>query len=141
MDDTLRTKIIYGHEDIILQEKKVGELHYTTVDINKYGALPHMDTKLLWPTHETEIPLTTPPKGRPNQKRPLSSPESTPYTTVKPKEPKKKKTKKNLRADSSICNQDITHNNTDDENTNEVSRIHKTITGKKTLTKKNFKKN
>ena len=65
MDDQLRTKIIYGHSDIILQEKKVGELKYTTVDINKYGNLPPMDTTLLWPTHETEIPLTTPPKGRP----------------------------------------------------------------------------
>ena len=103
-----------------------------------------MDTKLLWPTHETEIPLTTPPKGRPNQKRPLSSPESTYttiYTTVKPKEPKKKKTRKNLRADSSISDQDIAHYNTDDKNTNEVSRIHKIITGRTTLTKKDFKKN
>ena len=60
---------------------------------------------------------------------------------MKPKEPKKKKTRKNLRADSSISDQDITHNNRDDENTSEVSRIHKIITGRTTLTKKDFKKN
>ena len=52
MDDQLRTKILYGKEDLILQEKKVGEIHYTTVDINKYGDLPQIDTKLLWPTQE-----------------------------------------------------------------------------------------
>ena len=137
MDDQLRTKIIYGHNDIILQEKKVGELKYTTVDINKYGNLPQMDTTLLWPTQEIEIPLTTPPKGRPNQKRPHSSPETTPYTTVKHR---KKKAKKNLRAESSISEHDNANNTTHDENTNEVSRIHKIITGKKTLTKKDFKK-
>ena len=49
-----------------------------------------MDTTLLWPTHEIEILLTTPPKGRPNQKRPHSSPEATPYTTVKHKKEGKK---------------------------------------------------
>ena len=95
MDDQLRTKIIYGNSDIILQEKKIGELKYTTVDINKYGNLPPMDTTLFWPTQEVEIPLTTPPKGRPNQshqKRPHSSPEATPHTIVKHK--KHKKTKK-----------------------------------------------
>ena len=97
-----------------------------------------MDTTLLWPTQEIEIPLTTPPKGRPNQKRPLSSPETTPYTTVKHK---KKKAKKNLRAESSISDQDIPNNSSDEENTNEVARMHKVITGKKTLTKKDFKKN
>ena len=43
MDDQLRTKIIYGTSDLILQEKKAGELRYTTVDINKYGELPQMD--------------------------------------------------------------------------------------------------
>ena len=136
MDDQLRTKITYGHNDIILQEKKIGEKHYTTVDINKYGNLPQMDTTLIWPTQEIEIPLTTPPKGRPNQKRPLSSPEATPNTIVKHK---KKKANKNLRAESSIC--DNPNNPTDDENTNEVARIHKVITGKKTVTKKDFKKN
>ena len=31
MDDQLRTKILYGKNDLILQEKKVGEIHYTTV--------------------------------------------------------------------------------------------------------------
>ena len=87
-DDQLRTKIIYGKHDLILQEKKVGEKHYTTVDIKKYGDLPQMDTILLWPTRETEIPLTTPPKGRPNQKRPLSSPDTTPNKTTKPKKKK-----------------------------------------------------
>ena len=94
MDDQLRTEIIYGHNDIILQEKKVGELKYTTVDINKYGNLPPMDTTLLWPTQEIEIPLTTPPKGRPNQsnqKRPHSSPEATPYTIVKNKNKRRQK--------------------------------------------------
>ena len=50
-----------------------------------------MDTTLIWPTQEIEIPLTTPPKGRPNQKRPLSSPETTPYTTVKHKKKKAKR--------------------------------------------------
>merc|ERR1711895_397502 len=51
MDDQLRTKIIYGTSDLILQEKKAGELRYTTVDLNKYGELPQMDLKLMWPTH------------------------------------------------------------------------------------------
>ena len=138
MDDQLRTKITYGHNDIILQEKKIGEKHYTTVDIHKYGNLPQMDTTLIWPTQEIEIPLTTPPKGRPNQKRPLSSPEATPYTTVKHK---KKKAKKNLNAESSISDQDIPNNSSDEENTNEVARMHKVITGKKTYTKKDLKKN
>ena len=139
MDDQLRTKIIYGHRDIILQEKKVGELKYTTVDINKYGNLPPMDTTLFWPTQEVEIPLTTPPKGRPKQKRPHSSPEATPYTTVKHK--KHKKAKKKLNAESSISDN---HNSSEDENThetNEVAYMHKIITGKKTYTKKDFKKN
>ena len=63
MDDQLRTKIIYGTSNLILQEKKAGELRYTTVDINKYGELPQMDLTLLWPTHELEVPLTTPPRG------------------------------------------------------------------------------
>ena len=95
MDDQLRTKIIYGNSDIILQEKKIGETKYTTVDMNEYGNLPPMDTTLFWLTQEVEIPLTTPAKGRPSQshqKRPHSSPEITPYTTVKQK--KRKNTKK-----------------------------------------------
>ena len=125
-NDQLRTKILYGKTDLILQEKKIGEAHYTTVDINKYGDLPQIDTSLLWPTHETEIPLTTPPKGRPNQKRPLSSPDTTPLIIIKPK---KKKTKKSLRAESSVS--DNGNNTSDDENTNEVARIHKIITTKK----------
>ena len=54
---------------------------------------------------------------------------------------KTKKTKKNLRAELSISEHDNANNTTDDENTNEVSRIHKIITGKKILTKKDFKKN
>ena len=140
-DDQLRTKIIYGKHDLILQEKKVGEKHYTTEDIKKYGDLPQIDTTLLWPTQETEIPLTTPPKGRPKRKRPISSPDTTPFTTVKQK---KRKTKKNLTAESSISENDNGNATTDDENTNEVSRIHKIITGKKgkkTLTKEGFKKN
>ena len=111
MDDQLRTKILYGKEDLILQEKKVGKIHYTTVDINKNGDLPQIDTKLRWPTQEIEIPLTTPPKGRPNQKRPLSSPDTTPNKTIKPK---MKKTKKNLRAESSISDNDNGNISTDD---------------------------
>ena len=51
-DDQLRTKILYGKTDLILQEKDVGEAHYTTVDIKKYGDLPQLDMPLLWPTHE-----------------------------------------------------------------------------------------
>ena len=43
-DDQLRTKIFYGKTDLILQEKKLGEAHYTTVDINKYCDLPQIDT-------------------------------------------------------------------------------------------------
>ena len=146
MDDQLRTKIIYGTSDLILQEKKVGELRYTTVDINKYGEIPPIDLTLLWPTHELEVPLTTPPKGRPSQtltqtqqKRQHSSPENTSFTTVKSK--KHKKNKKKVNAESSISD----HNNSsDDENshgTNEVARMHQIITGKRTYTKKDFKKN
>merc|ERR1711867_242566 len=90
MDDQLRTKIIYGTSDLILQEKKVGELRYNTVNIDKYGELPPIDLLLLWPTHELEIPLTTPPKGRPSQTLPMtqthqkrqhSSPENTSNTS------------------------------------------------------------
>ena len=133
MDDTLRTKIIYGHSDIILQEKKVGELKYTTVDINKYGELPPMDTTLFWPTQELDIPLTTPPKGRPNQahsKRPHSSPEATPATTIKHKKPKK--AKKKSSAEASISD----NQNSSDEDTNEIANMHKIITGKKVTSKK-----
>ena len=146
MDDQLRTKIIYGISDLILQEKKVGELRYTTVDINKYGELPPIDLTLLWPTHELEVPLTTPPRGRPTQtptqtqqKRQHSSPENTSFTTVKSK--KHRKTKKKINAESSISDN---HNSSDNENTqgtNEVARMHQIITGKKTYTKKDFKKN
>ena len=146
MDDQLRTKIIYGTSDLILQEKKVGELRYTTVNLNKYGELPPIDLTLLWPTHELEVPLTTPPKGRPSQtltqthqKRQHSSPENTPFTTVKNK--KHKKTKKKVNAESSISD----HNNSSDDETshgtNEVARMHQIITGKRTYTKKDFKKN
>ena len=112
-DDQLRTKILYGKTDLILQEKKIGEAHYTTVDINKYGDLPQIDTSLLWPTHETEMPLTTSPKGRPNQKGPLCSPDTTYHIITKSK---KKKTKKSLRAESSIS--DNGNNTSNDENTN-----------------------
>ena len=112
------------------------------MDINKYGELPQMDLTLLWPTHELEVPLTTPPRGRPTQiqqKRQHSSPENTSFTTVKSK--KHKKTKKKLNAESSISDN---HNSSDDDNTqetNEVAYMHKIITGKKTYTKKDFKKN
>ena len=101
-----------------------------------------MDTTLFWPTQEVEIPLTTPPKGRlsqSHQKRSHSSPELTPYTTVKHK--KHKKTKKKLNAESSISDN---HNSSEDENTqetNEVAYMHKIITGKKTSIKKDLKKN
>merc|ERR1712082_278085 len=106
-DDQLRTKIIYGTNDLILQEKKVGELRYSTVDINKYGELPPINLSLMWPTNELEVPLTTPPKGRPQtetqtltlnttqqHKRQHSSPETaqnTSFTTAKRKRQKKKK--------------------------------------------------
>ena len=136
MDDQLRTKIIYGSTDIILQEKKVGELKYTTVDINKYGTLPQMDTTLFWPTHELDIPLTTPPKGRTNQahsKRPHSSPEATPATTIKHKKPKK--AKKKSSAEASISD----NQNSSDEDTNEIANMHKIITGKKVTSKKESK--
>ena len=100
-----------------------------------------MDTTLMWPTHELEILLTTPPRGRPTQaqqKRPHSSPENTPFTTVKSK--KQKKSQKKLNTESSISDN---HNSSDDENTqeNEVAYMHKIITGKKTYTKKDFRKN
>ena len=147
-DDQLRTKIIYGTSDLILQEKKVGELRYTTVNIDKYGELPPIDLSLLWPTHELEVPLTTPPKGRPSlnitqtsQKRQHSSPENTAntsFTTVKNK--RHKKSKKKINAESSISD----HNNSSDEEssqTNEVARMHQIITGKRSYTKKDFKKN
>merc|ERR1711867_163686 len=129
MDDQLITKIIYGTSDLILQEKKVGELRYTTVDINKYGELPPIELSLLWPTYELEVPLTTPPKGRPSQtptqtqqKRQHSSPENTSFTIVKSK--KHRKTKKKINAESSISDN---HNSSDDENTqgtNKVARMH-----------------
>merc|ERR1712240_215774 len=105
------------------------------------GDLPQFDTSLLWPTHETDIPLTTPPKGRPQQERQLSSPDTTPNIITKPKQ---KKTKKNLMADSSAT--DNGNNTSDDENTNtnEIARIHKIVTnknkGRRTLSKERAKK-
>ena len=103
-----------------------------------------MDTTLPWPTLELEIPMTTPPKGRPNtssqlstqltQKRPLS-PESSQFTIVRGR--KSKKTKKKLSAESSIGDN---HNSSDDENISDLAYMHKIITGKKTLTKKDFVK-
>ena len=48
---------------MLLQGKQIGEKHYTAVEINKYGDIPPIDTTLIWPTLETEIPMTTPPKG------------------------------------------------------------------------------
>ena len=129
---------------MILQEKQQGEKYYTIVDINKYGEIPPMDTSLPWPTLELEIPMTTPPKGRPNtssqlstqltQKRPLS-PESSQFTIVRGR--KSKKTKKKLSAESSIGDN---HNSSDDENISDLAYMHKIITGKKTLTKKDFVK-
>ena len=70
-----------------------------------------------------------------NQKRPHSSPEATPYTIVKNK--KQKKAKKKINAESSISDH---HNTSDDENTSDLACMHKIITGKKTFTKKDFKK-
>ena len=88
--------------------------------------------------------MTTPPKGRPNtssqlstqitQKRPLS-PESSQFTKVKGR--KNKNTKKKLSAESSIGDN---HNSSDDENISDLAYMHKIITGKKTLTKKDFVK-
>ena len=99
-----------------------------------------MDTSLPWPTLEVEIPLTTPPKGRPNQhtqqntqtaqKRPLTSPESSQYTTVKSR--KHKKPKKKLNADSSKSDH---HNSSDDDTISDLAHMHKIITGRKTLKK------
>ena len=147
-DDQLRTKIIYGTNDLILQEKKVGEQRYSTVDINKYGELPPINLSLIWPTHELEVPLTTPPKGRPQtqtptltlntsqqHKRQHSSPETaqnTSFTTVKRK--RQRKSKKKINAESSISD----HNNSSDEEIPEVARIHEMITGKKSYTRKDF---
>ena len=152
-DDQLRTKIIYGTSDLILQEKKVGELRYSTVEINKYGELPPINTSLMWPTHELELPLTTPPKGRPQikaqtptptppilntsqqQKRQLSSPETQPSTTDNTFKIQKrqKKSKKKVNADSSID-----HLNTSDDNIPEVAKVYEGITGKRPYTKKNI---
>ena len=92
-----------------------------------------MDTTLFWPTQELDIPLTTPPKGRPNQahsKRPHSSPEATPATTIKHKKPKK--AKKKSSAEASISD----NQNSSDEDTNEIANMHKIITGKKVTSKK-----
>ena len=36
------------------------------MDINKYEKIPPVDTPLLWPTLEGEIPMTSPLKGRPD---------------------------------------------------------------------------
>merc|ERR1712115_419080 len=141
-----RTKIIYGTSDLILQEKKVGELRYSTVEINKYGELPPINTSLMWPTHELELPLTTPPKGRPQikaqtlilntsqqQKRQLSSPETLPSTTANTFKTQKrqKKSKKKVNADSSID-----HLNTTDDSIPEVAKVYEGITGKRPYTKK-----
>jgi len=46
-DDQLGTKIIYGKNDLVLQEKKDVEAHYTTVDIKEYGDLQQIDKSLL----------------------------------------------------------------------------------------------
>ena len=140
--------MFYGTSDLILQEKKVGELRYSTVNIDKYGELPPIDLSLLWPTHELEVPLTTPPKGRPQtqtqtltlnttqqQKRQHSSPETLPNTSVTTTKSKRhKKSKKKINAESSISD----HNNSSDDEIPEVARIHEMITGKRSYTKKNI---
>ena len=147
-DDQLRTKIIYGKSDLILQEKKVGELRYSTVDINKYGELPPINLSLMWPTHELELPLTTPPKGRPQtkaqtptlnttlqQKRQHSSPETLPGTAANVVKTKRhKKSKKKINAESSPSD----HINSSDEEIPEVARAYENITGKRSYTKKNI---
>ena len=116
------------------------------MDINKYGEIPPMDTSLPWPTLEVEIPMTSPLKGRPNihtqsntqvtQKREHwahLNPHK--FTTIKSK--RHKKIKKKLNAESSISDH---HNSSDDENISDLAYMHKIITGKKTLTKKDFVK-
>ena len=125
------------------------------MNIDKYGELPPIDLSLLWPTHELEVPLTTPPKGRPQtqtqtpqtqtltktqQKRQHSSPETisnTSFATVKNK--KHKKSKKKINAESSISD----HNNSSDEEnsqTSEIARMHQMITSKRSYTKKDINK-
>ena len=125
-------------------------MKYSTVDINKYGELPPINLSLMWSTHELELPLTTPPKGRPQtktqtptinttqrQKRQHSSPETLPNTTVTTTKNKRhKKSKKKINAESSISD----HNNSSDEEIPEVARIHGMITGKRSYTKKDFTK-
>merc|ERR1711867_170108 len=146
-DDQLRTKILYGTSDLILQEKKVGELRYSTVNIEKYGELPPIDLSLLWPTHELELHLTTPPKGRPQtkaqtptlnttqqHKRQHSSPETLPSTTANTFKTKRhKKSKKKVNAESSID-----HINSSDDEIPELARAYESITGKRSYTKKNI---
>ena len=68
-DNTLRTKIMLGEEDLILLTKKVGEPSYSRKKIDTFGELPEFDFNVIWPPEAT-IPLTTPPKGRkPNKRR------------------------------------------------------------------------
>ena len=101
----------------------------------------------MWPTHELELPLTTPPKGRPQtkaqtptlnttqqQKRQHSSPETLPTTTANTFKTKRhKKSKKKVNAESSID-----HINSSDDDITEVAKVYEDITGKRSYTKKNI---
>ena len=79
LDQDLRTKIVYGANDLVLMEKRVGDLRYTVQPLDKYGQIPPFNLNLIWPAQVQDIPIFTPPKGR-NKKRILSSPKSSPET-------------------------------------------------------------
>ena len=87
-----------------------------------------MDTPLLWPTLEGEIPTTSPLKGRPDihtqSNTQVTQRGNTKLTWIRDKKDQEKK----LNAESSISNH---HNSSDDENINDLAYIHKTINGKR----------
>ena len=82
-DQNLKTKVIYGADDLVLMEKHVGDPRYLLQSINKYGDLPPFNLDLIWPSQIQDIPIFTPPKGRIKKRNP-SSPRSSPGS-IRPK--------------------------------------------------------
>ena len=88
-DSELRTKILLGYNDLILQTKKAGETKYTNQPLDLFGSIPEFNNELMWPLGKT-LPFNTPPKGRDilprrSNKRVLSSPSSSEKPNTKSK--------------------------------------------------------
>ena len=48
-DAELRTKILLGSNDLILQTKKASETKYTNQPLDLFGSIPEFNNELMWP--------------------------------------------------------------------------------------------